>query len=100
MRILIISTLIFLCVSTGIAQEYKNYCHDKDAWKEWDELVAKHPHDMDVQMLHAVRIGFCKKIKDGSISNEMAVDAFDHLHKTVIERAQKAKEQHKRNEQL
>lgn len=55
---------------------------------------------MDIQMLHAVRIGFCKKIEDGSISNEMAVDAFDHLHKTVIERAQKAKEQYKRNEQL
>ena len=38
-----------------------NYCLDQESWEEWDELVAKYPHDMDIQMLHAVRIGFSKK---------------------------------------
>ena len=91
---------MLLFISTGIAQEYENYCHDKEAWKEWDALAAKYPHDPSVQTLHAVRIGFCKKIEDGSVSIGVAVDAFDRLHKTVIERAQKAKEQRERTNQL
>jgi len=45
----------------------KNNCHDKESWKDWDKLVEKYPHDMDTQMLHAVRIGFCKTINMGFI---------------------------------
>lgn len=77
-----------------------NYCHDKASWKKWDELIKKHPHDMDIQMLHAVRIGFCKKIEDGSITFEMASEAFNHLHKTVLQRAHEKKEQWLKDKQL
>lgn len=77
-----------------------NYCHDKASWKEWDKLIKKHPHDMDIQMLHAVRIGFCKKIEDGSITFEMASEAFNHLHKTVLQRAQDQKEEWLKGKQL
>ena len=52
--------LWFFCLYPAYSQE-PNYCHDKQAWQEWDALVAKYPHDMDIQMLHAVRIGLCKK---------------------------------------
>ena len=83
----------------GYADEV-NYCHDKESWKEWGELIKKHPHDMDIQMLHAVRIGFCKKIEDGSITFEAANKAFNRLHETVIKRAKETKEQWLKGKQL
>lgn len=55
---------------------------------------------MDVQMLHAVRIGFCKKIEDGSITLNVAAVAFEHLLQTVVEKAQKEQEQDQRNKKL
>ena len=86
-------------MTPAFAQE-DNYCNDKESWKEWDVLVQKYPHDMDIQMLHAVRLGFCKKIEDGTISFETARDAFNHFQETVIKKAKKEEEQRKRNKQL
>ena len=70
-----------------------NYCHNQESWKEWEELVRKCPNDMDLQALHALRIGLCIKIEKGSISLEDAIDIFDQAHETVIEKArQRSKE--------
>lgn len=84
--------LILLCTLPVHAEE-TNYCHDPETWEEWNELVEKHPHNMDIQMLHAVRIGFCKKIEDGSIDFETARDVFNELHETVYERAKQERQQ-------
>jgi hypothetical protein len=97
-KIIIIFLLILLSMPTFAQDE--NYCKDKESWKEWDELVQKYPHSMDIQMLHAVRIGFCKKIEDGTISFEAAKDAFNHLHETVIKKAKKEQNQWLKNKQL
>ena len=91
MKKLIIVLIIIVFTVPGFAQD-ENYCNDKESWKEWDILVQKYPHDMDVQMLHAVRIGFCKKIEEGSISFEMARDIFNQLHESVFK---KSKVQHR-----
>jgi hypothetical protein len=90
MKVLLLILMIFLTLPVH-AQE-TNYCHDLETWKEWDELVAKYPHDMDIQMLHAVRIGFCKKIEDGSIDFETAKDVFNELHGKVYERAKERRQ--------
>jgi len=79
--------LLMLLFTLPVHSQETNYCHDPETWKEWDELVAKYPHDMDIQMLHAVRIGFCKKIEDGSISFETARDVFNELHEKVYQRS-------------
>jgi len=86
--------------TTPVYTQENTLCHNIDSWKEWDRLVQKYPHDMDIQMLHAVRIGFCKKIEKGTISFEVARDAFNHLHKTVINKAKKEKNQMLENKQL
>ena len=96
-KIIALLILILLCLP-AFAQE--NYCKDKDSWKEWDVLVQKYPHSMDIQMLHAVRIGFCKKIDDGTISLETARDAFDQLHETVFKKAKEEQKQWLKNKQL
>jgi len=97
-KIIVILMLLFL--STPAFSQDKNYCKDKESWKEWDTLVKKYPHDMDIQMLHAVRIGFCKKIEDGTISVKAAGDAFNYLHETVYKKAKKEQNQWLKNKQL
>ena len=99
MKKLIIVLIIIVFTIPGFAQD-ENYCNDKESWKEWDILVQKYPHDMDVQMIHAVRIGFCKKIEEGSISFEMARDIFNQLHESVFKKSKVQQEQHKRNSEL
>jgi len=97
-KFIIVLVLIFLNLP-AYAQD-ANFCKDKDSWQEWDTLVQKYPHDMDIQMLHAVRIGFCKKIEDGTISFETARDAFNHLHDTVVKKSKNEKNQMLKNKQL
>jgi len=97
--IFIILILVICCPLFGQDQD-KNYCHDKESWKEWDELVQKHPHDMDIQMLHAVRIGFCKKIENGTIAFETARDVFNHLQESVYKKAKKEQNQWLKGRQL
>jgi hypothetical protein len=89
----ILLTILMIFLVLPIHAQGPNYCHDKESWKEWDELIEKYPHNMDIQMLHAVRIGFCKKIEDGSIDFETARVVFNDLQKKVYERAKEAKEQ-------
>lgn len=95
----LISLVLFLIISftspmwSWTYADEVNYCHDKESWKEWDELIKKHPHDVDIQMLHAVRIGFCKKIEDGSITFKAANKTFNRLHEMVIRRAKESREQ-------
>jgi len=66
----------------------KNYCKDKKAWAEWEVLVAKYPDDDDVQILHAMRVGLCIKVEQGSISLEKAVELFDRAHEFVIKQTE------------
>ena len=96
----ILLILIFVIFTTPVSAQDENYCDDKESWNEWSELVHKYPHDMNIQMLHAIRIGFCKKIKDGTISFEVAKDTFNHLHETVFQKTKKETEQRKKNKQL
>lgn len=55
---------------------------------------------MDIQMLHAVRVGFCKKIEDGTVTFEIARDAFNKLHEIVIKKAKEEQNQQLKNKQL
>jgi hypothetical protein len=98
-RFILIILIVILCSFPVLAQD-KNYCKDKESWKEWDDLVLKYPHDMGIQMLHAVRIGFCKKIEDGTISFKVAGDAFNQLHESVIKKAKKEQNQLLKNKLL
>lgn len=64
----------------------ENYCKDPVSWKEWADLVAKYPNDSDVQTLHALRIGLCAKIEQGSITLDEAIRLFDRAQRMVVEK--------------
>ena len=77
--------------------EPTNYCKDEASWAEWNALVAKKPGDDNVQTLHALRIGLCVKVEQGSISVERATILFERARTIIIEQIKKEAEQDTRN---
>ena len=97
-HLIILFTLILLCTPAFV--EETNYCHDKESWKEWNELARKYPHDMNIQFLHAVRIGFCEKIKNGTIELDVASGVFNKLRENVLQGIEREGEKQKENSEL
>ena len=91
-RLFIGLSLILVCCGLVYA-ESENYCHDEKNWKEWDALIVKNPDDMEVQALHALRIGLCAKVDKGGITLEQATEIFEGAREAII---QKRKEDQKR----
>ena len=92
--VLIILFLVFV-YNNSPAAESENYCHDQRSWKEWDALVEKNPNDMEVQALHALRIGLCTKVDRGQITIEQATEIFESAREAII---QNRKEDQKREQ--
>ena len=82
--ILILLITLFFCQSLPAQDQSHNYCNDSESWKEWDGLVMKYPDDIDIQALHALRVGLCAKVSAGSISFKMVTDIFNRMHEMVI----------------
>ena len=93
-RIAGIILLLGLVFSSSLAytEEQENYCLDKESWKKWDDLVRKYPNDDNVQTLHALRLGLCFKIEQGSITFEQAREIFNRAHEMVIQKAKSEQE--------
>jgi len=77
--------------------EPENYCKDPDSWAQWDALIAKYPNDKDVQTLHALRVGLCIKIDQGTITLKDAIDLFDRAHDMVIRKKLAEQNQNKKS---
>jgi len=77
---------------TVIAQE--NYCFDPKTWEDWNKIVKKYPDDIELQISHALRIGMCIKVEEGSISFEDAVELTSSWTEALIQqRTEKAKKE-------
>ncbi len=55
-------------------------------------LDPGYPNDNDIQTLHALRVGLCLKIEQGSITFEQATDIFNRAHDMVIQNAKSERE--------
>jgi hypothetical protein len=76
--------LAFLAFSIAAFAEEKNYCRDQESWQEWDELAGKYPDDVDIQTLHALRIGLCVKVERGDLTLQQATDIFERARDRLI----------------
>ena len=88
----IILLLVLIFSSPGFTKEPTNYCLDKKSWNDWEALVKKFPNDEEVQTLHALRIGLCLKVEQGSITFEQATDIFNRAHEMVIQNTKSERE--------
>ncbi len=88
-----LSLILVFC--SLVYAESENYCHDQESWKEWDALVERNPNDIEVQALHALRIGLCVKVDKGEITLDKATQIFESAREAII---QKRKEDQKREQ--
>ena len=82
--ILAVLTLVAMPVS---AEEIPNFCHQPEMVLEWEELNKKYPHDLNIQALHAMRIGLCEKIDRGDLTVVDGIAIFEALRAAVVNRA-------------
>jgi hypothetical protein len=94
-KIMFLSLFLIFTVHSVSFAESENYCHDDKSWKVWDALVEKNPNDMEVQALHALRIGLCAKVDRGGITLDQATEIFESAREAII---QKRKEDLKREQ--
>jgi hypothetical protein len=83
--------LCFSCPAWAQDQETNN-CHDPAAWTDWAACAAQHPHDTELQMLHALWMGLCFKVEKGDLLFEDAVRIFEHARETLIHNRQEQRD--------
>jgi len=86
MKFLLTFFLFCLLACTQSATDEINYCHDPEANAEWDRLLAKHPDDMEIQALHALRVGLCQKVDEGHLSIEQATNIFEAMRMALVKK--------------
>ena len=93
----ILILVLFFTVPSVVIAETENHCLDQESWKGWDALVQKYPNDMDVQTLHALRLGLCAKIERGDISVEQATEIFERAREIIFKKKQAESSKEKRS---
>ncbi len=94
-KLIFVGLSLILVFCSLVYAESENYCHDQKSWKVWDALVEKNPNDMEVQALHALRIGLCAKVDRGGITLEQATRIFEGIREGLV---QKRKEDQRREQ--
>ncbi len=79
--ILILSILLF---SYSLNAEEKNYCNDPDANMQWEALVHKHPDDLQIHALYALRLGLCFEVDRGDLTVSQATEIFENMRSALI----------------
>lgn len=97
MKRVIIILLVLLFFSCPLQAE-TNFCHDKASWQQWTAMVKKHPKDIPLQIMHALRIGLCVKVEQNSISFEEATYLFNVMFDDLINKRGQIEESEKAEE--
>jgi hypothetical protein len=83
-KIVIISTIITLLLSHSTNAEEKNYCEDSGTNMQWEALIQKHPDDMQIHAIHALRLGLCFKVDWGDLTLSQATEIFENMRSALI----------------
>ena len=71
------------CIADS-GKEPANYCQDPESWKEWNELLVKHPQDDPIYALYATRLGLCSMVESNTIDLNRATRIFEKMRETLI----------------
>ena len=74
-----------LLVGTCAAGASESHCDDPAAIAEWNEMAHKYAGSDPWQRLHALWLGLCQKIREGSIEYNRAVDLFERERQETIQ---------------
>ena len=70
--------------SKYVAEE-KNYCKDSDTNMQWEAMAQEHPDDLQIQALHALRLGLCFKVDRGDLTVGQATEIFENMRSSLID---------------
>ena len=62
----------------------KNYCHDKEANRDWENL-AHNSTEPEIKELYNLRNDLCKKVDDGNLELDSAIEIFETQRQIKIE---------------
>jgi len=83
MKHLILAIAIFLWLPGAVIADESAFCDDPVHWEHFNKMVDENPNDIPLQILHALKIGLCVKIQQGSISTGAAITLFNDMLDTV-----------------
>lgn len=87
MRKIFLALAICLMLTTKVSAEAKHFCDDPSAKAEWEAMIEKYPEDLNVQTLHALRIGLCEKIDRDELAVPDAIAIFEAMRSVAVNRA-------------
>jgi len=80
---MILLIIVGFFTATCLAED-QNFCHDPEAEAEWLALLAKRPKDMELQALHAPRMGICIKVDQGVLTLDEGTEIFARARSALI----------------
>ena len=83
---LIVILFFYTALRSQLVSATENYCKDQESWKQWDALIQKYPDDLDIQALHALRLGLCAKIERGDFTVEDSTIIFERTREAILEK--------------
>ncbi len=79
--------LIFIIITVLLSMpEYTDdeaFCEDPKMWAYFETLVQENPNDVPLHILHALKIGLCKKVEQNTIRMGEAIEIFNDMVDTV-----------------
>ena len=93
MKLIAAIIVLFLALCWPVYANDSAFCNDPDMWDHFNAMVAENPNDVPLQILHALKIGLCAKISQGSISIGAAITLFNDMVDTVANKRGEADEQ-------
>lgn len=76
-KIFFVIVLSIFLLANAIYAEDTNFCNDPKINAKWEAEIKKNPFDIQLQTLHALRLGLCIKVEKGDITVEQATKIFN-----------------------
>lgn len=98
MKLVILAYIVctFFFFQSSINANSLKDCKDQKSWSQLAELVKKYPDDIPLQILHALKMGLCTKIEEGSITYDEATILMDDMTEVVINKRSKEEMEEKK----
>ncbi len=52
---------------------------------QWEAMVQKHPDDMQIHALYALRLGLCFEVDRGDLTVDQATEIFENMRSALID---------------
>jgi hypothetical protein len=74
--------LLVLLRAVALGEQQVVYCEDP-AIADWAKRAERLPNDSAIQTLHALWLGLCAKVRDGSIDTQLAIELFQRARQVA-----------------